>query len=159
MLRRPPRSTRTYTLVPYTTLFRSEIERLQLRLDRLDLVHRQVRFAARAGGGCRKRHDRLDLRQPLEPILQADRAAVDPPRHRDEIAGVAPGVDPLPVPEGAGHPQAVLRLVRLSGVGRAIEPRPRADLAITGLARDLDEPKAPHTPTGAATGRAAGREK
>src|SRR3546814_18391328 len=68
-----------------------EIERLQLRLDRLDLVHRQVRFAARAGGGCRKRHDRLDLRQPLEPILQADRAAVDPPRPRAEIAGVAPG--------------------------------------------------------------------
>src|SRR3546814_4743365 len=28
MIRRPPRSTRTYTLFPYTTLFRSEIIRL-----------------------------------------------------------------------------------------------------------------------------------
>src|SRR3546814_17631235 len=32
MIRRPPRSTRTYTLVPYTTLFRSEDSRLLLRV-------------------------------------------------------------------------------------------------------------------------------
>src|SRR3546814_19517255 len=31
MIRRPPRSTRTDTLVPYTTLFRSLEERLQIR--------------------------------------------------------------------------------------------------------------------------------
>src|SRR3546814_8591335 len=30
MIRRPPRSTRTDTLFPYTTLFRSEVERLGL---------------------------------------------------------------------------------------------------------------------------------
>src|SRR3546814_3237913 len=38
MIRRPPRSTRTYTLFPYTTLFRSQILRglrtLTLRVDR-----------------------------------------------------------------------------------------------------------------------------
>src|SRR3546814_6365624 len=34
MLRRPPRSTRTYTLFPYTTLFRSQ-RRLRLRRRRL----------------------------------------------------------------------------------------------------------------------------
>src|SRR3546814_19417379 len=28
MIRRPPRSTRTYTLFPYTTLFRSDVEAL-----------------------------------------------------------------------------------------------------------------------------------
>src|SRR3546814_2958769 len=37
MIRRPPRSTRTYTLVPYTTLFRSLAaqHRLQIFLERL----------------------------------------------------------------------------------------------------------------------------
>src|SRR3546814_2456498 len=39
MIRRPPRSTRTDTLFPYTTLFRSR------------LVHRQPRAAAENGGG------------------------------------------------------------------------------------------------------------
>src|SRR3546814_13378524 len=38
MIRRPPRSTRTYTLFPYTTLFRScddvVLGRLDMRLDR-----------------------------------------------------------------------------------------------------------------------------
>src|SRR3546814_16627492 len=29
MIRRPPRSTRTYTLLPYTTLFRSPLARLE----------------------------------------------------------------------------------------------------------------------------------
>src|SRR3546814_16827434 len=31
MMRRPPRSTRTYTLFPYTTLFRSVLQRLERR--------------------------------------------------------------------------------------------------------------------------------
>src|SRR3546814_3731179 len=35
MMRRPPRSTRTDTLFPYTTLFRSLAVRLQRRLERL----------------------------------------------------------------------------------------------------------------------------
>src|SRR3546814_18138201 len=39
MLRRPPRSTRTYTLFPYTTLFRS-LARLGLCAARLDAAHR-----------------------------------------------------------------------------------------------------------------------
>src|SRR3546814_15131344 len=31
MIRRPPRSSRTYTLVPYTTLFRSALRRMHAR--------------------------------------------------------------------------------------------------------------------------------
>src|SRR3546814_6298977 len=52
MIRRPPRSTRTDTLFPYTTLFRSDIESIQLALEsvsragvrspRLDLNHRGI---------------------------------------------------------------------------------------------------------------------
>src|SRR3546814_20936377 len=38
MIRRPPRSTRTDTLFPYTTLFRSEFETQVLRLLRRGLV-------------------------------------------------------------------------------------------------------------------------
>src|SRR3546814_16773304 len=33
MIRRPPRSTRTYTLFPYTTLFRSLLRELRERVD------------------------------------------------------------------------------------------------------------------------------
>src|SRR3546814_9928428 len=46
MIRRPPRSTRTYTLVPYTSLFRALGRRrgaaADAACDRLDLAHRAV---------------------------------------------------------------------------------------------------------------------
>src|SRR3546814_1068693 len=46
MIRRPPRSTRTDTLFPYTTLFRSHLGRfLQAHLDRLRTVGRRRRIA------------------------------------------------------------------------------------------------------------------
>src|SRR3546814_9053626 len=49
MLRRPPRSTRTYTLFPYTTLFRSGAWRL--RAFHIDLrVDRQLRPSQLFGG-------------------------------------------------------------------------------------------------------------
>src|SRR3546814_5884424 len=39
MIRRPPRSTRTYTLFPYTTLFRSlMLDRLHHEAHRIDVV-------------------------------------------------------------------------------------------------------------------------
>src|SRR3546814_123348 len=41
MIRRPPRSTRTDTLVPYTTLFRSHIGRLGDRKGRSGVRHRR----------------------------------------------------------------------------------------------------------------------
>src|SRR3546814_15521415 len=44
MIRRPPRSTRTDTLFPYTTLFRAEVERiLPGELEPLDPAARPVR--------------------------------------------------------------------------------------------------------------------
>src|SRR3546814_3548462 len=57
MIRRPPRSTRPYTLFPYTTLFRSvlaEVERAVLALVDDDVVGaRAGAFASR----CRRRED------------------------------------------------------------------------------------------------------
>src|SRR3546814_2429862 len=59
MIRRPPRSTRTDTLFPYTTLFRSLVERGQARLDHdiafeieyaLELLELHVEQQANAAG-------------------------------------------------------------------------------------------------------------
>src|SRR3546814_17244559 len=66
MIRRPPRSTRTDTLFPYTTLFRSDAT-----LDRLDLVddfHRADFRRAGQGAGGERRGQRV---QRVEPFLQA----------------------------------------------------------------------------------------
>src|SRR3546814_15057792 len=61
MLRRPPRSTRTDTLFPYTTLFRSSQPRRALPLVRLD-----ARRPARSADGAARRRDAADAqRRPV----------------------------------------------------------------------------------------------
>src|SRR3546814_14968785 len=61
MIRRPPRSTRTYTLFPYTTLCRSRAEQAA---------------AARAAASIRRREDRLERGRERTRIRRAafDRA-------------------------------------------------------------------------------------
>src|SRR3546814_14830078 len=49
MIRRPPRSTRTDTLFPYTTLFRSRLDR-----DREPVVFERHQLARRADGSGRR---------------------------------------------------------------------------------------------------------
>src|SRR3546814_5891498 len=61
MIRRPPRSKRTDTLFPYTTLFRSDLS----QAHRLQAEFRQVGMAAGSGGV-----DRADRRYPYP--LQAE---------------------------------------------------------------------------------------
>src|SRR3546814_10465268 len=53
MIRRPPRSTRTDTLFPYTTLFRSKI------LDRIDVMVRRRRDERHARSGVTQARDHL----------------------------------------------------------------------------------------------------
>src|SRR3546814_2419791 len=48
MIRRPPRSTRTDTLFPYTTLFRSEPRRLQRHADDDAVAHHRLWWLRRA---------------------------------------------------------------------------------------------------------------
>src|SRR3546814_20538735 len=95
MIRRPPRSTRTYTLFPYTTLFRSIIMRRALRrmchpeLERGIAGLGEARHAGKeilgeiiephpvgAGQDLRARL-RRHHRQPAELILGSDRALPD----------------------------------------------------------------------------------
>src|SRR3546814_10085413 len=53
MIRRPPRSTRTDTLFPYTTLFRSRSRREIHKTPGRDLLHRlQVRHDGQQGAGA-----------------------------------------------------------------------------------------------------------
>src|SRR3546814_5133383 len=56
MIRRPPRSTRTDTLFPYTTLFRSEFSQHDLRSDQVEAssVHRGWALDLRQWPVCRR---------------------------------------------------------------------------------------------------------
>src|SRR3546814_5665589 len=57
MIRRPPRSTRTYTLLPYTTLFRSPDARQDQPV--------RPRCVGEHGGGCRSSHRNAGTRSRL----------------------------------------------------------------------------------------------
>src|SRR3546814_17198630 len=46
MILRPPRSTRTYTLFPYTTLFRSQRRQLPAHQERIPVQAEIARYAA-----------------------------------------------------------------------------------------------------------------
>src|SRR3546814_5887350 len=66
MIRRPPRSTRTDTLFPYTTLFRSPVEAKRLR--------RHEAVGRKAGSGKRRRAKRAFV-QPCPRIGKAAKVA------------------------------------------------------------------------------------
>src|SRR3546814_17546437 len=82
MIRRPPRSTRTDTLFPYTTLFRSE-------LPLADLVT-PARHAARREADDRHDRDQPGERgdQPVRPLDMADQQRIEDARadrERDQV--------------------------------------------------------------------------
>src|SRR3546814_12816670 len=81
MIRRPPRSTRTDTLFPYTTLFRSVLDALAARAARrrLQPVPRP-RPGGRSGGFAAPDRGRRARGQPSLPSLPA------PPRLRGRAA-------------------------------------------------------------------------
>src|SRR3546814_18144128 len=90
MVRRPPRSTRTDTLFPYTTLFRSDPQRLA-RLDRRDLipgeVQRRVKHAEEYG---RAKVDSALVDPDIDRIPVADphRKTADPHRRPGKTARI-----------------------------------------------------------------------
>src|SRR3546814_1188765 len=82
MIRRPPRSTRTDTLVPYTTLFRSEQVALEV-LDARHVVERQhacERFLGELLGILVRRQPRAqvaDQRPVVAAIQRVDSTGMD----------------------------------------------------------------------------------
>src|SRR3546814_17064301 len=90
MIRRPPRSTRTDTLFPYTTLFRSKTTVHQLRLEAYFIVKQRLLFDGRVGieDGARKmwRASRLitlgDVRVEKDVL---DRFEIDPDAPRSAV--------------------------------------------------------------------------
>src|SRR3546814_1058789 len=125
MIRRPPISTRTDTLVPYTTLFRS---------DRAVLVER----GAARPAPLRLAQERLLVLQARLGLLQGDfeRLWVDAEQH-------LAGLDPLPFDIGpfeqdAADPRTHLDLARSGGAARILERQrhvPRRDLDDADLGR------------------------
>src|SRR3546814_9745507 len=87
MIRRPPRSTRTDTLFPYTTLFRSPADRHGILRQRLGVVGAQDQEAE---------HERHDPHRDEENQFKPEHL---PPRALGEFAAAA---------EGAEHPGAFL---------------------------------------------------
>src|SRR3546814_9778391 len=94
MIRRPPRSTRTDTLFPYTTLFRSAVVDDQQRQRFIDAVGAPVHHG---GGGARLDRlagevvavERRSL-QRHEEVAGLDAARVDGDAGGPPVAGVAP---------------------------------------------------------------------
>src|SRR3546814_7864853 len=72
MIRRPPRSTRTDTLFPYTTLFRSRLARVQQLAEHLDAGH----------GGLHRRLQADDL----DFLADLHNAALDTAGHHGAAA-------------------------------------------------------------------------
>src|SRR3546814_4608662 len=96
MIRRPPRSTRTYTLFPYTTLFRSRARRLRHQALRIHphRFHReilrhtgaalvvddleQIALDPTVGGGVN------DLEDRIHPVIEVLRTAIE--HHHGRVA-------------------------------------------------------------------------
>src|SRR3546814_16127252 len=99
MIRRPPRSTRTDTLFPYTTLFRSDLARTRFVLDDLKRIarrrdarkpehldrNRRAGFLHLAALVVDQRADLAAFRADDEHVADPKRAAVDEHR-RDRPA-------------------------------------------------------------------------
>src|SRR3546814_13757708 len=89
MIRRPPRSTRTDTLFPYTTLFRSRVARAQPDLwpARQSGTRDRYRSVRRRSLSDRGRIDQAPRRQPVGDA----RGGEDADRQRPAQRATAPG--------------------------------------------------------------------
>src|SRR3546814_15860877 len=92
MLRRPPRSTRTDTLFPYTTLFRSTLGdagAAQGMHQLQQLLHPGVAFLARPRFDHLAMHDRVSYLRPGLDMVRIDDAARRQSAHEGQDAALA----------------------------------------------------------------------
>src|SRR3546814_12915830 len=87
MIRRPPRSTRTDTLFPYTTLFRSFTEKKNADLGQLWLEHGKPMLFAKGTKGLRLNLDHLHLE--VVDIVDGDWAAAGVLVHDEQNRTIA----------------------------------------------------------------------
>src|SRR3546814_19703452 len=123
MIRRPPRSTRTGTLFPYTTLFRSELAVDALILDAVsDRPARRVRRIELAVGIARAE---AQSRRPLARLEDAIGAARAVASGRDRLEHVVEAAADLRTAgdEGAARLGAAALVVKRGEAGR----QPRSD--------------------------------
>src|SRR3546814_19881022 len=80
MRRRPPRSTRTDTLFPYTTLFRSDVRVLERAARPASFSFQRDGTSVRGGRRVRARHHRIDEFPDRDRDRAAGRGAVAPVR-------------------------------------------------------------------------------
>src|SRR3546814_14510570 len=96
MIREPPRSTRTYTLIPYTTLFRSHVGRGDVKYARTRPVGRGGEIARGAGRrlqpGLDGFYQHLGAWNMVGQFAKARRDRRDSRAHRVEIGGLALGI-------------------------------------------------------------------
>src|SRR3546814_13526807 len=96
MIRRPPRSTRTDTLFPYTTLFRSETTRAQRLCSQLN---------------------QANLRSPIPTAPdppETDTAKPPPPVRRQYISGTITARGPVNQRRSEEHTSELQSLMRIS---------------------------------------------
>src|SRR3546814_2053396 len=90
MIRRPPRSTRTDTLFPYTSLFRSEARCVASARMQRRIGHEEDSVAHRDGGAQLPGRQRLDVdreaakRSPVAPGIFEQRLVLRNPDMRSE---------------------------------------------------------------------------
>src|SRR3546814_12096393 len=111
MIRRPPRSTRTDTLFPYTTLFRSALPRHGDGVDAADLVERHADLEP-----VDHRVDCLFAHPPGDPQQRDLAFALHHADLLEDIEGVAAG-DALQTQRV--QPSADARVVEADEIGRA----------------------------------------
>src|SRR3546814_13522419 len=81
MIRRPPRSTRTYTLFPYTTLFRSEADAGAVVGEEHDML--VARLRRRIGTARRDRHAarHAEMDERHRAVVEAEEEVFGPPAY------------------------------------------------------------------------------
>src|SRR3546814_7312600 len=151
MIRRPPRSTRTDTLFPYTTLFRSAVRPLWRGVARVDprllLLARQPAAQGRAQVGVAVLSSLRPRRKPGEAIssyltirtMAGDCRSPSAPRNDDvlvrrilfgalRLGGVDPPIEVVgEAREGLFEPCPVLASRLAFGIERLAGPRARQD--------------------------------